>query len=1170
MTFAVQLLLMASFAAAGLVTYYFGRRAEEAHVSTIARQSLARASARLTGITSVAVSQHEVLARTLQANDGQTPLPEVLNLLAPTFVARPTLAYVGIARAENGEYAMLERRSGGATLRHYLVRADGHREIHVYEPDAAGRMHFQRALSWNGYDPRTRPFYTEAVAAGRPVWTDSYVFRDNDNQPATLGATLAAPWRDASGRLVGVTDVDFDTHSLSVFMQELQRELPGRIFVIENRRDGTFRAVAHSDFVSRVDLRAEDFQREPAVPIVAEWLRRAGAAQRPPEGLLHFQLKGEDYVADVDRVRGDNAPPWFVAVVMPRAAVVADLEFQLRLSWITLGLLAVAAVFGVRLVTRSLASPLARLTGEVASLEPSLARDRPASEQGPEEIVRLARAFNDLAARVRTRQTELAAARETAEENAARLRRANRALRQIAQAIAGRDHTEVWRESVRACAEALDISRTAIWFREPGSRDLRLLAMWDSDAQKFIDNIVVDIEAHPEYWLALQRDGRVATNDAACDVRTARLHREWLKHLPHVALFDSAIRVQGEIVGVFSFHHLHPGRQWSNEDEVLVLGAADLVALELERSGRRAIEASEAARAQRLARQHRALSRAAFCPELRGGQLDGAFRELCLVSTEALDVVRASVWLVRPGENRLWLMNEHDIVRGGHSQGAQIELAQIAGYWSALATGRRVAAADALRDPRTAELVASRLQPRGVAALLDAGIFSRGELVGVVCFEHATATRVWEPEEEIFASAIADLAALALEASARQLAEDEMERSRRRLQLLIDGTPLAAIDWNRQLRIIGWNPAAERMFGRTRAEVLGLDGFWMVSEQDRARLSGAWRELLAGRAYFVTRFENRRADGETVICDWHNTLLRDVDGEVMGVTSLVEDVTDRVRAEEQIRQLNASLEARVAARTAELAAANDKLKELDRLKSEFLATMSHELRTPLNSIIGFTGILKEGMAGPVNDEQRKQLALVYGSARHLLSLINDLLDLSRIEAGRLQLEAKEFAAGAVLRECVESLAPMVRLKALECRVDDRAPGLVLRSDRKRFLQIVMNLANNAVKFTDHGSVVIEIARADDNALLRVTDTGPGIDAEAQARLFRAFSQLDGSARRHHEGTGLGLYLCRKLAHLLGGEIGVESEVGRGSSFWVRLPLVAPFAGRTDNSISPWS
>ena len=274
------------------------------------------------------------------------------------------------------------------------------------------------------------------------------------------------------------------------------------------------------------------------------------------------------------------------------------------------------------------------------------------------------------------------------------------------------------------------------------------------------------------------------------------------------------------------------------------------------------------------------------------------------------------------------------------------------------------------------------------------------------------------------------------------------------------------------------------------------------------------------------------------------------------VTHLASLAIEHDRAAEALRRARDELEERVRERTAELVQANQRLEELDRLKSQFLATMSHELRTPLNSIIGFTGILRQGFAGPVNDEQKKQLGLVFGSAKHLLSLINDLLDLSRIEAGKVEMACEPFNLFEIIDEVIQNLTPLAAQKNIRLAADLPAQAIQMIGDRKRCFQVLLNLVNNAVKFTDRGEVKISARIEGDQLRVCVADTGIGIKPQQIGMLFEAFRQLDGSAKRVYEGTGLGLHLCRRLLQLMHGEIGVESEFGKGSRFSINLPCHA--------------
>jgi len=227
--------------------------------------------------------------------------------------------------------------------------------------------------------------------------------------------------------------------------------------------------------------------------------------------------------------------------------------------------------------------------------------------------------------------------------------------------------------------------------------------------------------------------------------------------------------------------------------------------------------------------------------------------------------------------------------------------------------------------------------------------------------------------------------------------------------------------------------------------------------------------------------------------------------------------------------------------------------EADRLKSAFLASMSHELRTPLNSIIGFTGILLQGLVGPLNDEQQKQLGMVMNSARHLLALINDVLDISKIEAGGLELASEPFDVRQVIQRAVQTVTPIADKKGLPLIVEVSPEVGHIVGDPRRVEQILINLINNAVKFTDAGEVRIRSEIVDNRLVTQVIDTGIGIRPEDVGKLFKPFRQLDTGVARRHEGTGLGLAICDRLVNMMGGKIWVESQWGEGSTFTFTLP-----------------
>lgn len=276
----------------------------------------------------------------------------------------------------------------------------------------------------------------------------------------------------------------------------------------------------------------------------------------------------------------------------------------------------------------------------------------------------------------------------------------------------------------------------------------------------------------------------------------------------------------------------------------------------------------------------------------------------------------------------------------------------------------------------------------------------------------------------------------------------------------------------------------------------------------------------------------------------------------LGYVYVREQGIERRQQKQNLQHLVQSRTQELSIALAELSAKNERLQEIDQVKSEFLATMSHELRTPLNSILGFTGLVQQGLAGPINEEQSRQLGMAYGSAKHLLSLINDILDLSRIEAGRMELDVMPIDIRKVITEATQSMEPMLKQKNLSLKLDVDLVNHIFYGDHKKLLQILLNLLNNAVKFTDKGEITLRAESINNDLKLSVTDTGCGISQEQLPQLFNAFRQISTTDIREHGGTGLGLYLTQKLVKLMGGEIWVESEYGVGSTFSCTLPKVA--------------
>ena len=393
----------------------------------------------------------------------------------------------------------------------------------------------------------------------------------------------------------------------------------------------------------------------------------------------------------------------------------------------------------------------------------------------------------------------------------------------------------------------------------------------------------------------------------------------------------------------------------------------------------------------------------------------------------------------------------------------------------------------------------------------------------------------------------------------RQRAEAALRASELRyrstLDSMLEGAQILGFDW----RYIYLNEAAVRQNRRPNEELLGRSMLDAWPGMEHAPVFRHIERCMLERSHFHVQTEFEFPDGTSGWFDLRGQPVPE------GIFLLSIDITERLEAEALLREMNERLEAKVEARTTELQAALVRAEAADHLKSAFLATMSHELRTPLNSILGFTGILLQGLAGSLNAEQSKQLGMVRGSARHLLDLINDVLDLSKIEAGQLQVRADSFELLPSIERVVATVKPLADTKGLTLTARlDPALGQII-SDQRRLEQVMLNLLSNAIKFTDRGRVTLSAelraagfatsSTTSERVLsVRVEDTGVGIKLEDQGALFQPFSQVDSGFVTQREGTGLGLAICRRLTELLGGEISVESEWTRGTTFTLTLPL----------------
>ncbi|HAJ78746.1 MAG TPA: hypothetical protein DCO75_03160 [Fibrobacteres bacterium] len=349
------------------------------------------------------------------------------------------------------------------------------------------------------------------------------------------------------------------------------------------------------------------------------------------------------------------------------------------------------------------------------------------------------------------------------------------------------------------------------------------------------------------------------------------------------------------------------------------------------------------------------------------------------------------------------------------------------------------------------------------------------------------------------------------------------------------------------------NPSLVEMVGFSEKELLDSPFTEFVHEEKLSKVAENYRKRMAGetvQTMYETRFKTNQG---TVVDAEVNTGFITYQGKPADLI-IIRNITARKLIEQELIKHKERLEEMVADRTAELVVAKDRAESADRVKSAFLATMSHELRTPLNSIIGFTGLVLQELAGPLNAEQTKQLRMVQSSGQHLLTLINDVLDISKIEAGQIELANSPFDMSDAVKKTLQTVKPLSDMKKLSLTAQVAIDINNIVGDRRRVEQILLNLLSNAIKFTESGEVRVECRLDHGFVVTRVVDTGPGIKPEDLEKLFQPFRQLDTGLTRQHEGTGLGLAICKRLVELMGGVITVTSELGKGSAFEFTIPI----------------
>ncbi len=518
-------------------------------------------------------------------------------------------------------------------------------------------------------------------------------------------------------------------------------------------------------------------------------------------------------------------------------------------------------------------------------------------------------------------------------------------------------------------------------------------------------------------------------------------------------------------------------------------------------------------------------------PAMMTADFAGVAKAIAKTCTLTLNTVRTGIWLLNAETGNLENAAMYSKETDSFSVDPSFPANSYPVYYELLHTERNILIPDTETDTVLPGMAAS-YSNSGIRALLDCPIRLFGELFGVVCIEHAGSPRHWTLEDQIFGASLADLAAIAAETVRRR-------ESQRRMETLIQNLPGMAFrcknnapDYTMEYvsegltAITGYQP--EDLINNKR-----ITFFDLVHPDDRAQLLEDNAETLQVGQPLETTFRWVHRDG-SVRWVWERSRVVEIDPDNPNYSvseGFVTDVTERRRLEES-------------------EAAN-------RAKGEFLANMSHEIRTPMNGVIGLTDLLSKTS---LSDVQEQYVSMIRHSAGSLLSIINDILDYSKIEAGKMTLDSQEFELVPVVEDVCNSIALQSYQKGVRISVlvDQTIRGRLF-GDCGRLRQILLNLLSNACKFTSEGEIQIRVKQlfADKTTTqfrFEIEDTGIGIPLDRQNLLFDPFTQADNSVTRRYGGTGLGLSICKKLVELMGGDIGVESEPGKGSTFWFTIVM----------------
>ena len=696
-------------------------------------------------------------------------------------------------------------------------------------------------------------------------------------------------------------------------------------------------------------------------------------------------------------------------------------------------------------------------------------------------------------------------AQEKLQKSEQRLQKQNASLAHSAtmQLASKQDPEAVFKEIAQVSANALDVERVSVWRFDDDFKQLECIGLYIKSKDLHTASKPLLVADLPVYFQSLKQSRVISINDVHHHPATAEFTKDYLQDSGIGAMLDGTIWLNNQVIGVICHEHIGGPREWTLDEQNFVGSITDLARLTLEAHKRQEVEDS-------LSHQQKHLE---TIVQKRTASIENnakLFRFL---------VERAPVTI-------LYMNIANEIIE------MNPEAERLSGYSREFSIGKSYN-----------ELFGTEQNKQQLYQINQQVAFGRkiqGEEITTRCADGGTldlvVSRCMELDDDnnpVIISIGQDMSKQkALEANAKKLLESE-----KRYSYVVEHAPIPILIIDKLGNVVDANPEALSAAGYNREQMIGQSFIQLiVAKESRKKAIAAAGRAMNGQDFRAIELMLQNAAGEKYVYQCSMGAVAQSTSNEGQIVAIALDISRQKALQESL------ITAREAAESA------------DRIKSMFVASMSHELRTPLNFIIGFLGVVLQGMSGELNFKQKDQLGRAYHSAKHLLSLISDVIDISKIEAGFLEVHIEKFELAPLLADVQHAVAHILEERHLEISIN--CPNHVkLETDRKRLFQVILNVVSNAVKYTPQGRVEIHASVDKSWLSIAVSDTGIGITEVDLAKLFQPFERIDSPLKIKTLGTGLGLYLTRKiLSQLLSGRIEVQSELEKGSTFTIKLPI----------------